>query len=74
MHLTPLLGALLFGLFVRADIQAGHPDPAPPGYEQWISPIVPAPYVDGAGDWAEAVAKARKLVAGLSIQEKVNIT
>ncbi|KAJ7881142.1 glycoside hydrolase superfamily [Mycena olivaceomarginata] len=47
----------------------------PAGFEEWESPIVlPAPAVKGSGDWALAVAKAKKFVAGLTLAEKVNVT
>jgi len=62
------LGAQL----ARASVQSGQPDPAPAGYEQWISPIVvPAPPTTGTGNWASAVARAKEFVAGLTLEEKV---
>ncbi|KAF7303827.1 Beta-glucosidase [Mycena indigotica] len=58
-----------------ADVVTGIPDAAPAGFEEWVSPIViPAPATQGNGDWATAVARARKLVAGLTLEEKVNVT
>jgi beta-glucosidase len=58
-----------------ADVITGKPDAAPPGYEEWISPVVlPAPNVTGQGDWAFAVAKAKKLVSKMTLEEKVNVT
>ncbi|KAH7106678.1 glycoside hydrolase superfamily [Auriculariales sp. MPI-PUGE-AT-0066] len=74
LSFTPLLSALLVALVARADIQAGVPYPAPPGFEEFTSPIVQAPLVNGAGDWAQAVEKARKFVKQLTLEEKVNIT
>ncbi|KAF7309113.1 Fn3-like domain-containing protein [Mycena kentingensis (nom. inval.)] len=60
---------------VLADLTTGIPDSAPPGLEEWVSPIVvPAPAVRGTGDWSSAVARARKFVAQLTIEEKVNVT
>ncbi|KZT61640.1 glycoside hydrolase family 3 protein [Calocera cornea HHB12733] len=58
-----------------ADIVSGVPDAAPPGFEEWISPIVvPAKPVSGDGPWASAVARARDLVSQLTLDEKINIT
>ncbi|EJD47277.1 hypothetical protein AURDEDRAFT_62469 [Auricularia subglabra TFB-10046 SS5] len=75
MRVSPFFASLLPALLARADIQAGKPYPAPPGFEEWISPlVVPSPPTSGAADWASAVAKARKLVSGLTLLEKVNIT
>ena len=74
MRFTPLLSTLLVTLVARADFLAGTPYPAPAGFEQWISPTVQPPLVNGAGDWAQAVAKARKFVSQLTLEEKVNIT
>lgn len=72
---TGLLTLALALSVARADIQAGVPYPAPPGFEEWTSPIVvPSPPTTGAADWATAVAKAKKLVSGLTLLEKVNIT
>ncbi|KAJ6578318.1 beta-glucosidase, partial [Mycena capillaripes] len=59
-----------------ADVTTGIPDAPPaPAFGEWISPIVlPAPAVVGQGDWKDAVAKAQKFVAGLTLQEKINVT
>jgi len=38
------------------------------------SPEVPPPNATGTGAWASAYAKARALVARLSLDEKVNLT
>jgi beta-glucosidase len=58
-----------------ADVITGIPDSAPPGYEEWISPVVvPAKNVTGAGDWGWAVQRARQTIAGLTLEEKVNVT
>jgi beta-glucosidase len=75
---------------VCADIITHVLDAAPPGFEEWISPIVcfPSPClcfpayspkiatknVSGDGDWASAVANARAFVAQLTLEEKVNLT
>ncbi|KZT52914.1 glycoside hydrolase family 3 protein [Calocera cornea HHB12733] len=73
-----LFSALLVGLCAlgaRADILSGMPDAAPPGYEEWMSPLVlPAKTVTGDGPWASAVARARQFVANLTLEEKVNLT
>ncbi|KAJ7833847.1 glycoside hydrolase superfamily [Mycena olivaceomarginata] len=71
---TPWL-TLLLALPALANVITGVPDPAPPGFEQWVSPVItPAPPVVGTGDWASAVARARKFVAGLTLEEKINVT
>lgn len=36
--------------------------------------VVPSPETPGTGDWASAVAKARKFVDGLTLEELVNVT
>jgi len=60
---------------VRADVITRIPDAAPPGFEEWTSPIVvPAKNVSGDGSWSSAVAKARAFVAQLTLDEKVNLT
>ena len=38
------------------------------------SPNVPAPIAAGTGTWADAYAKAKAVVAQLTLQEKVNLT
>lgn len=64
-----------FTLCAQTDVTTGNPDAAPVGFEEWISPIVlPAPPVIGTGNWGSAIAKATELVAGLTLEEKVNIT
>jgi beta-glucosidase len=75
--LSRSLTALVLALpsFVAADTLTGVPDAAPAGYEQWISPVqVPAKNISGDGGWADATARAKAFVAGLSLEEKVNIT
>ncbi|KAJ7182195.1 glycoside hydrolase superfamily [Mycena crocata] len=73
--LIPTILPLLLALPALADVTTGIPDSAPAGFEEWESPIVvPAPDVRGTGDWASAVAKARKFVSGLTLPEKINIT
>ncbi|KAJ6574220.1 hypothetical protein B0H19DRAFT_1371383 [Mycena capillaripes] len=55
----------------------GSPDPARVDFEQWISPVIaPALPVVGAGDWdwANAVARAKKFVASLTLEEKNHVT
>ncbi|KAJ0418586.1 glycoside hydrolase superfamily [Aspergillus carlsbadensis] len=37
-------------------------------------PVYPAPIVQPKGEWASAVARAKKFVAQLSVEEKVNLT
>lgn len=70
-----LLSLTLLAIQAFADVTTGIPDAAPAGFEEWESPIVlPAPAVKGSGDWALAVAKAKKFVAGLTLAEKVNVT
>jgi beta-glucosidase len=72
-RLFALLGS--FALPVLADVTTGVPDAAPAGFEEWVSPIVlPAPPVIGTGDWKSAIANATKFVAGLTLEEKVNVT
>jgi hypothetical protein len=57
-----------------ADVTTGIPDAAPLGFE-WVSPIVrPALPVIGQNDWKTAAANAHKFVAGLTLDEKINIT
>jgi hypothetical protein len=72
-----LLALLSFKFIVPlfANVITGVPDSAPSGFAQWTSPIVvPSPNVTGAGDWASAVARAKSLVAQMTLQEKVNLT
>jgi hypothetical protein len=67
-----LLGALL--PLAAADVITRIPDAAPPGFEEWISPIVvPAKNVSGDGDWASAVRRAREFVSQLTLEEKVHM-
>ncbi|KIJ43167.1 glycoside hydrolase family 3 protein [Sphaerobolus stellatus SS14] len=71
-----LLAPLFFLLpAILADVITKIPDAAPPGFDEWESPIVlPAKPVSGDADWASAVARARAFVAQLSLEEKVNLT
>nr|AFK65507.1 beta glucosidase [Glaciozyma antarctica] len=56
-------------------VQDGVPDGAPPGFEQYISPIiVPSPNISGSGGWAPALKKARHFVDQLTLPELVNLT
>ncbi|GJJ08024.1 hypothetical protein Clacol_002231 [Clathrus columnatus] len=58
-----------------ADVITGVPDQAPPGFEEWESPVVvPAAPTTPSGDWASAVEKARNFVSQLTLEEKVNLT
>ncbi|KAJ7451239.1 glycoside hydrolase superfamily [Mycena galericulata] len=74
--MLPRLSILaLLSLRTLSDVTTGIPDAAPPGFEDWESPIVlPAPPVQGTADWASAVQRARAFVAGLTLEEKINIT
>ncbi|KAJ7099740.1 beta-glucosidase [Mycena epipterygia] len=73
--LSRLATLLLCALPALADVITGIPDAAPPGFEEWESPIVlPAPPVRGTGDWASAVARATTFVKGLTLEEKINVT
>ncbi|EJU05081.1 hypothetical protein DACRYDRAFT_20627 [Dacryopinax primogenitus] len=75
VRLSAVVVAALCAYAVKADILTGIPDAAPPGYEEWMSPIVvPAKTVTGDGPWASAVARAREFVGNLTLQEKVNLT
>jgi beta-glucosidase len=57
---------------VLADVITRIPDAAPPGFEEWISPIVvPAKNVTGDDGWSSAVQRARAFVAQLTLEEKV---
>ena len=38
------------------------------------SPYAPAPIAAGTGSWADSYAKAKTLIAQLSLEEKVNLT
>ncbi|KAF7358310.1 Beta-glucosidase [Mycena venus] len=72
---TQLLAAILALPAALADVITGIPDPAPVGFEQWVSPVImPAPPVVGTGDWATAVARAKNFVSGLTLEEKINVT
>ncbi|EGG12872.1 family 3 glycoside hydrolase [Melampsora larici-populina 98AG31] len=47
----------------------------PPGYEEWVSPLVlPAPPQDGSQGWSNALKRAKEFVSQLTIEEKVNLT
>ncbi|KAI8459186.1 beta glucosidase precursor [Phakopsora pachyrhizi] len=47
----------------------------PPGFEEWVSPVVlPSPIQDGSMGWADSLARAKKLVAQMTVEEKVNLT
>lgn len=49
--------------------------PAPPGFEQWVSPVVlPSPIQRGPSPWSDSIERARQFVAQLTLQEKVNLT
>jgi beta-glucosidase len=70
-----LLSLVLLSTRTLSDVTTGIPDAAPPGFEEWESPIVlPAPPVAGKADWASAVQRARAFVEGLTLPEKVNVT
>lgn len=70
-----LLPLILLTTRTLSDVTTGIPDAAPPGFEEWESPIIlPAPPVAGTADWASAVQRARAFVAGLTLEEKVNVT
>ncbi|KAJ7857363.1 glycoside hydrolase superfamily, partial [Mycena leptocephala] len=70
-----LLSLVLLSTRTLSDVTTGIPDAAPPGFEEWESPIVlPAPLVAGKADWASAVQRARAFVQGLTLPEKVNVT
>lgn len=73
-RLFTLLAAALVLPAALANVATGEPDPSPPGFEQWVSPVITPSPVVGAGDWANAVAKAKKFVAGLTLEEKINVT
>ncbi|KAF7335801.1 Fn3-like domain-containing protein [Mycena venus] len=70
-----LLSFALLGTGALCDVTTGIPDSAPPGFEEFVSPIVlPAPPVKGTADWASSVQRARAFVRGLSLAEKINVT
>ncbi|KAJ7169218.1 glycoside hydrolase superfamily [Mycena crocata] len=70
-----LLPLVLLSLRAASDVTTGIPDTAPPGFEEWESPIfLPTPQVAGTGDWASAVQRARDFVKGLTLPEKINVT
>lgn len=47
----------------------------PPGYEEWVSPVVlPAPPQDGSQGWSDALKRAKQFVSQLTLEEKVNLT
>ncbi|KAA1473309.1 hypothetical protein DENSPDRAFT_866018 [Dentipellis sp. KUC8613] len=75
MRVLAALVVAAASLVARADVITRIPDAAPPGFEEWESPIVlPAKPVAGDADWHSAVARARSFVNGLSLEEKVNLT
>ena len=41
---------------------------------QTSPPFYPSPWTEGAGDWADAYAKAKDFVSKLTLLEKVNLT
>ncbi|EFP74047.2 uncharacterized protein PGTG_00003 [Puccinia graminis f. sp. tritici CRL 75-36-700-3] len=48
---------------------------APAGYEEWTSPVVlPTPVQQGESPWTDSIERAKKFVAQLTIEEKVNLT
>ncbi|KAK7055677.1 Fn3-like domain-containing protein [Favolaschia claudopus] len=70
-----LFSLTLLSARALCDLTTGIPDAAPPGFEEWTSPIVvPAPQVKGTADWASAVQRARTFVQGLTLEEKINVT
>jgi beta-glucosidase len=67
--------ALVLAAPALGNIITGQPDPAPAGFEEWVSPIVaPAKTVSGDADWASAVSRARAFVSQLTLEEKINVT
>ncbi|KAJ7079898.1 glycoside hydrolase superfamily [Mycena epipterygia] len=75
MRNSILLPLIVLATRTLSDVTTGIPDAAPPGFEEWESPIIlPAPPVAGSADWASAVQRARAFVAGLTLEEKVNVT
>lgn len=70
-----VLASITIGFTNAIIYPSPHPDPAPAGYSEWISPIVvPAPNVNGDNGWAAAVSKAQAFVNQLTLQEKINMT
>ncbi|KAJ7797165.1 glycoside hydrolase superfamily [Mycena olivaceomarginata] len=70
---TRLLAALIALPAALADVITGIPDPAPAGLEPRVSTVItPAPLVDSTGDWANPIARARRFVSGLTLEEKIN--
>ena len=53
---------------------ANSPDPAAAVKADFSPPYYPSPWGTGAGDWADAYAKAKALVGQLTLLEKVNLT
>jgi beta-glucosidase len=79
MALRFLVLALALPLLSHADVITGIPDAAPPGFEEWESPvIVPAANTSASGlgnaGWAAALQKARVFVRQLTLEEKINVT
>jgi len=53
----------------------GNNSTSPPALDNAFSPpFYPAPWVDGSGGWADAIAKAKQFVGQLTLLEKVNLT
>ena len=53
---------------------AESPDPAAAQNAGFSPPYYPSPWGTGAGDWANAYAKAKAFVGQLTLLEKVNLT
>lgn len=50
------------------------PNPAAQENAEFSPPYYPSPWGSGAGDWANAYAKAEAFVSQLTLIEKVNLT
>ncbi|PLW43839.1 hypothetical protein PCASD_05790 [Puccinia coronata f. sp. avenae] len=49
--------------------------PAPPGFEAWTSPVtLPSSIQHGDSPWTHSIERAKKFVAQLTVEEKVNLT
>jgi hypothetical protein len=55
----------------RADLPFTGPVQGPLAYSP---PSYPSPWGSGAGEWADAYAKARQIVSQMTLLEKVNLT